>query len=148
MKAGRPIRSQSTNVTVGASMQGHEYVKPVDLWRPGRLTKLAAFVIGGLFALLSITRPDGYGWMGSVLMSGTALIIPTLQFRTLWNQTRFWIVVAVLTAIQVPLVVTVRPLVEQYRALFLVAFGVGDGLFVILMIAILCSSGDTPTNEY
>ena len=146
MKAGRPTRNQSTNVMAGVSMRGHQYLNSADLWKPGRRTKALALVVGGLFALLSIARPDGYGWMGAVLMSGAALIVPVLQFRRLWNEGRFWIVAGLLMALQIPLVIAVRPLVERFRAAFLLAFGIGDGLFVILMIVLLCSSSNAKDN--
>jgi hypothetical protein len=84
--------------------------------------------------------------MGFVLMSGAALIVPALQFRRLWNEGRFWIAAALLTVIQIPLVIAVRPLVERFRAAFLLAFGIGDGLFVILMIVLLCSSPNAKDN--
>lgn len=130
----------------GVSMRGHQYLNSADLWKPGRRTKALALVVGGLFALLSIARPDGYGWMGAVLMSGAALIVPVLQFRRLWNEGRFWIVAGLLMALQIPLVIAVRPLVERFRAAFLLAFGIGDGLFVILMIVLLCSSSNAKDN--
>jgi hypothetical protein len=123
----------------GLACREHQFLNSAGLWRPGRRTKMIALVIGGLFALLSIARPDGYGWMGAVLMSGAALILPVLQFRTLWSEARFWVVTALLMVVQIPLVIAVRPLVERLRAAFLLAFGIGDGLFVILMIVLLCS---------
>ncbi len=79
-------------------------------------------------------------------MSGAALIVPVLQFRRLWNEGRFWIVAGLLMALQIPLVIAVRPLVERFRAAFLLAFGIGDGLFVILMIVLLCSSSNAKDN--
>jgi len=139
MKAGRLTRNQSTNAMAGVSMQEHQFLNSAELWKPGRRTKMIALVIGGLFALLSIARPDGYGWMGAVLMSGAALVVPVLQFRRLWSVARFWVVTALLIVIQIPLVIAVGPLVERLRAAFLLAFGVADGLFVILMIVLFCS---------
>lgn len=124
---------------VGVSMHGHQILSSDDLWKPGHRTKIIAVVIGGLFALLSVARPDGYGWMGAVLMSGAALTVPMLQFRRLWSEARFWIVIALLMVIQIPLIIAIEPLIGRLRSAFLLAFGIGDGLFVILMIVLLCS---------
>lgn len=108
------------------------------LWKPTRRTKILGFIIGGLFGLLSFGRPDNYGWMGTSLMAAAALSIPMLQFRQLWSQARFWITTSLLTAMQLPLVVLMRPLVERLRPLFLLDFGIADGLFIIFVISSVC----------
>jgi hypothetical protein len=112
----------------------------INLWKPGLHTKILAGIAGRVFALLSIARPNGYGRMGAILMASIAVILPTLQFRQLWPSIRFWLVVALLAVIQVPLINWARVLAEQYRGVFLLAFGIGDGLFVILVITSTCLS--------
>jgi len=52
-------------------------------------------------------------------MAVTAVVVPVLllQYRRFWNQRRFWITVFLMTAVQVPLVVAVRTLMDQARSL-------------------------------
>jgi anti-sigma-K factor RskA len=95
--------------------------------------------LGGLFAILSISRPDGYGWAGAILMATGAVSVPALQFRAMWNRTQFWAAAALLAVAQIPLVMAVHGLVDQSRAPFLLAFGVADGLCVIAVIVYTCA---------
>ncbi len=119
-------------------MERRQYGGAFNLWRPGRRTKALAFVVGGIFAFISFGRPNGYGWVGAILMASAAVAIPMLQFRQLWRSTRFWVVIGLLAVVQVPLITWARVLAEQYRALFLLAFGISDGIFVIAVIASVC----------
>jgi hypothetical protein len=115
----------------------------IELWRPGRWTKAVALIVGGLFAILSFAHPDGYGWFGTSLMAAAAVTVPALQFRVLWGKLQFWATILLLVIIQVPLVIAVHHFVDQFRAPFLLAFGVADGLCVIAVIFYACvDSGD------
>lgn len=111
-----------------------------SLWRPGRGTKVLVIVISAVFALIFIGRPNEYDWMEAILMASVALILPILQFRQFWSQLRFWIVVVCSTAAQVPLVVWARILADQYRPVSLLAFGIGDIIFVTIFITSTCST--------
>jgi hypothetical protein len=117
----------------------HESADDSGLWRPGWRLKVTGFAVGGLLALLSFGSPNGYSRWGSVLMAGAAIVLPTLQFRKFWSQGRFWVTVSLLAALQIPLVLAVRPLIERLRAVFLLEFVIIDGLFVIAAILFVCS---------
>lgn len=79
-------------------------------------------------------------------MATIALVIPILQYRKLWNQGRFWMTVTLMAILQIPLISAVQPLVEHYRAIFLLAFGIGDGLLVLFVITSICSGGKSRDN--
>ena len=116
------------------------------LWRPGRLTKVIVCIVAGLVALFSVNSQARNNWAMVVLMAAIALILPTLQFRSLWQRGRFWITVSLLAITQVPLVIIARSHVQQFGSLFVLAFGVGDGIFVIYVIAWVCISPEEKEN--
>ena len=126
-------------VMAEANMRGQHQFTSADLWRPGRASKAIAAIIGAFVMLVSFHWSEGYGWAGGVLMAGAALTIPLLQFRKLWSQGRFWITLLLLAALQAPLIILIRPVFERLRAFSLLAFGIGDGLFVIYSIWFVCS---------
>ena len=128
----------------------HRQGPPNDsgLWRPGWRTKAIGCTVGGLFALLSIGSPDGYSRWGSILMAAAAVVVPILQFRKFWSQRRFWITVSILAVIQVPLVAAAQPLIERLRAVFLLEFGIIDGLVVIAVILLTCSRSSGESIHY
>ncbi len=72
-------------------------------------------------------------------MAAAAVVVPILQFRKFWSLSRFWITASLLAVTQVPLVAAVQPLVERLRAVSLLSFGIVDGLFVIVLILLVCS---------
>jgi hypothetical protein len=80
-------------------------------------------------------------WGATIVMAACALIAPVfiLQFRRFWNQSRFWITVSFLVLVQIPLVIAVRPLIERAGSFYMLAFGIVDGLFVIVVIVLVCS---------
>ena len=104
---------------------------PISDWNPGWQTKTLAFVAGGVIAALFVSNPRGYGFGGAMVAAGAALVVPTIAYRKFWGQYRFWIVFALLAAVQVPLVIAVRPLVEQFRFMFMLLFGAVDCVAVI-----------------
>jgi hypothetical protein len=116
------------------------------LWKPGAWTKVLAVIIGGLFAILSLTQTDGYGWAGTILMATAAITIPALQFRSLWKMAEFWVTVSLLAIAQIPLVIAVHPFADQWRAAFLLSFGIADGLCVIWLILYACANTPRPRN--
>jgi hypothetical protein len=92
--------------------------------------------------VLSFAQPNGYGWFGTGLMSAAAVVVPTLQFRSLWNKRHFWATMLLLAIFQIPLVIGVHHLVDQFRGPFLLAFGVADGLCVIAVIFYACINSE------
>jgi hypothetical protein len=72
-------------------------------------------------------------------MAAFAMVIPILQFRKFWNQRQFWIAVSILTALQVPSVGAAQHVLEHLGPTFLLWFGIADGIFVIVVIWLLCS---------
>jgi len=79
-------------------------------------------------------------------MATLAMVIPILQFRKFWSQRQFWIAVSILTALQLPLVGTAQHLLEHLGATFLLGFGIADGIFVIVVIWLLCSRSSEEGN--
>jgi hypothetical protein len=52
-------------------------------------------------------------WGRAVFAAGVAMVFPIIGFRDFWTDGRFWITVILLGVLQVPLVIAVRPLMEQ-----------------------------------
>ena len=71
-------------------------------------------------------------------MAAVAVVVPLLLFRRFWNQTWFWITAVLLGVIQVPVVVAVRPLIDQARSFYMLTFVMIDGLIVIAVICLVC----------
>jgi hypothetical protein len=85
-------------------------------------------------AALFSGRRHGYGWGGAIVSAGAALLIPGFGYRKFWVRGRFWAIFALLAVLQVPVVIAVVPLVEQFRFIFGLAFGALDCMFVITVI--------------
>lgn len=81
-------------------------------------------------------------WAGPTAMAAIAVVVPVLLFRRFWSQTGFWITAVILGAIQVPVVVAVRPLIEQARSFYMLTFVIIDGLLVIAVISLVCPKSD------
>ena len=107
--------------------------KKVNTWRVKWPLLAAAFLIG-LF---------DHAWHLSAVSSaaGIAMIVPIIGFRDLWHTWKFWLSVAAIAALQVPVVIALRPFVSGFPLLF--AFGVLDCAVVIAGILFMCwNNGD------
>jgi hypothetical protein len=84
------------------------------------------------------------GWGEPSAMAAAAVVVPVLlrRFRRLWNQGKFWITVSLLAIIQIPLVTAGRPWIDRYSRISTLLCGIADGLFVIVMIVLVCSKSD------
>ncbi len=67
------------------------------------------------------------------------MAVPIIGFRDFWNEGRFWITIVLLGVSQVPLVILVRPLMEQMRFPFMFAFGVLDCALMVTAVSWVCS---------
>jgi hypothetical protein len=74
------------------------------------------------------------GWGGAVLMALAALVIPVILYRRFWQTIWFRITAAALGLLQIPLIFAVKPLIEQSRPFYMLAFVMADGMIVILVI--------------
>ena len=54
-------------------------------------------------------------WGAPITVAAIALFLPVLYWREFWDQIWFWITMALLAAIQAPLVIVMRPLIEERR---------------------------------
>ena len=80
-------------------------------------------------------------WGAAVVPVALALFVPILVLRGLWNQPRFWVVVAFLAIVQAGLVFAIHPLASRLRLVFTLPFGVADCLLVIVIIVRVCIDG-------
>jgi len=67
------------------------------------------------------------------------MVIPIIGFRDFWNEGRFWITVVLLGLAQVPLVIALRPLMEQIKFPLMLVFGISDSVLMVLAILWVCS---------
>lgn len=92
-----------------------------------------------LLALLVGFFGGALHWGTSPLAAAAAMIIPIIGFRDFWNEGKFWITVLLLGAAQVPLVILLRPLIDQLKFPFMFTFGIFDCVLVVLAISWVCS---------
>lgn len=70
------------------------------------------------------------GWSGAIGVGG---VVPALIIYSLWkawHELWFWITIAILATLQVPLMIYVQPLIIRYRFSFLFLFAFVDYLVV------------------
>src|SRR4051794_21614239 len=69
-------------------------------------------------------------WLGPWTMSSTvvamAIIVPTIGYRKYWHQSWFWMTIAALAVLQVPAAILARPLIDRFRFVFMLPFGLVD----------------------
>ena len=75
--------------------------------------------------------------------AGVAMLIPIFGFGDLWNEARFWNTILLLGVLQVPLVMAVRPLVEQLKFPLMLTFGIFDYALIITVVSSVCSEGNS-----
>lgn len=80
-----------------------------------------------------------HGWGYAAAPAAIAVIAPVLGYRKFWHQGRFWITAVLLSALQVPLVILLRPTIDKFRFLALLSFGVVDCVLITLAISWVCS---------
>jgi hypothetical protein len=88
-----------------------------------------------------------HGWGRSAFAAGIAVAAPTIGYRKFWSQGRFWITAAHLSSVQVPLVMAVRPLIDDLQFGGMLAFGIADCVFMTLALAWVCSQSRGSTGQ-
>lgn len=78
-------------------------------------------------------------WGRAPFAAGVAMIVPVIGFRDFWNESRFWITILLLGVFQIPLVIGVRPLMEQLKFPFMLTFGILDCALMIAVVSWVCS---------
>jgi hypothetical protein len=84
------------------------------------------------------------GWGELVALAAGAVVVPVLlrQFRKFWSMARFWVTVSLLAIAQVPLVIAVRPWVDQHGRGSTLLFVIADIMFVAVVILLVCSESN------
>lgn len=117
----------------GDDFRSKESSRGTQGW-PGRWVKvilISAAVIAGFFG------PVLGSWEGPIFVAVTVLVLAVLYWRDLWRQAWFWITIVLLTTVQVPLVIVMRPLIEQARMFYMGTFLAADSVFVIIAITLV-----------
>jgi hypothetical protein len=105
--------------------------RKVNVW-PIKAPLLVAAVLLGIF-------DDRLHWGRAPIAAGIAMITAIIGYRDFWNEARFWFTVLLLGAVQVPLVIAVRPLMETYKFPLMFAFAIIDCLLVARAISWICT---------
>jgi hypothetical protein len=105
--------------------------RKVNVWSVKGPFLVVTFLLGALSAALH--------WGTAPIAAAVAMTVPMIGFRDFWDEARFWVTIVALGAAQVPLVVIVRPLIEQYRFAAMFTFGILDCVFVVQVISRVCS---------
>jgi hypothetical protein len=82
------------------------------------------------------------GWGVPVGIGGLVVGLIIHALRRLWHEVWFWVTVAILAMLQVPLMLYVQPYMNRLKLLFVFPFAVIDFLafgIVIQCVAFLCS---------
>jgi hypothetical protein len=113
--------------------------------KPTWRTHVLAITVG-VFAFLCSLR-FGYAWGGSIAAAVAGLIFPVVAYYGKFGAHRwFWVTVTLLTILQIPLVIAVRPLVEQFRFVCMLVFGVVDFVLVAFILSWVCSKESREPN--
>ena len=117
-------------------------------WQQRGIAWPVKVVLFAVVGLLGFFGDATNGWGEPVAMALVAIAIPVslLQFRKFWSQSRFWITVSLLAAIQVPLVVAVRSMRGLAKPLYMLEFVIGDVMFVGVVILLVCSKSSGEGN--
>ena len=81
-------------------------------------------------------------WGRVLFAAAIAMVLAIIGFRDFWNSWRFWVTVALLTSLQIPLVIALRPQMEKAGLTWLYAFTIFDFFLVVGAIYFVCSSND------
>ena len=111
--------------------------QPLKTWR-----KVNVWSIKGPILVLAILLgffDYSLHWGRAAFAAGVAMVIPIIGFRDFWNEGRFWITVVLLGLAQVPLVIALRPLMEQIKFPLMLVFGISDSVLMVLAILWVCS---------
>ena len=103
-------------------------------WKPGRGTKIIVALVAGFVGLVTAAYPRGYGWGGAILAATAAMAVPIFAYRSSWKELRFWIPFVLLAALQAPMVIFMRGVIEDLRFPALFIFGISDCLIVLAVI--------------
>lgn len=100
---------------------------------PTKAALLLAAVIAGVFDHATA------GWGEPIMIAIAAVVVPLLllQYRSFWNQARFWITVLMLSGMQVPLVFALKRLAA--KSVQMLGIGILDAFFVGIIIFLVCS---------
>ncbi len=80
---------------------------------------------------------------GRLLFAATiAMLLPIIGLRDFWNSWKFWVTVGLLTSLQIPLVIALRPQMEKAGLPLLYAFTILDCSLLIAAIYFVCSRDD------
>jgi hypothetical protein len=74
------------------------------------------------------------GWGLPAGVVGAVILLPTLKYRRYWGETWFWLTMLALSILQVPLVILVRPLMDELKFGFNLLFGTIDIFFVAVVV--------------
>jgi hypothetical protein len=97
---------------------------------------MAAIGIGIFAFLWSVILPDGYAWGACIAASAAALVFPAVfYYRAFAVRRQFWVTVLVLSLVQVPVVIAIKPIVDEGRFPFILLFGALDCIAVIIVLS-------------
>jgi hypothetical protein len=95
------------------------------------------------WAILAVSLEHWFpGWGVPIGIAGLVVGLAIHACRRLWHEVWFWVTMAIMSALQVPLMLYVQPYMNRLKLLFTLSFAVADLLAlgtVIQCVALLCS---------
>ena len=78
---------------------------------------------------------DALGGWGLACAVGTGVVLlPVLQYRRYWHSAWFWLTMAAISIAQIPLIIFVKPAIDQFKVMFDLIFGAVDLCLVVLVV--------------
>ncbi len=108
--------------------------KKVNTWPIKGPILVAAFLLGFFDHALH--------WGRVSFAAAIAMVLAIIGFRDFWSGWRFWMTVALLASLQIPLVIALRPQMEGAGLPWLYAFTIFDCFLVVGAIYFVCSGND------
>lgn len=77
------------------------------------------------------------GSVRPITIAATAVVVPILLYRRFWSKNWFWITALLLGILQVPLVISIRPWIQQAGPFPMLIMMLVDGLCVIVVVSLI-----------
>jgi len=88
-----------------------------------------------LFALvLGLSDHWLSGWGVPIAIGGSVIGISIIVLRRFWCGVWFWATISVMAALQVPLMILARPLMAQFKILFMLPLALADAFLIALVV--------------
>jgi hypothetical protein len=112
--------------TVIKTMENEKQTNPLA-WSIKVVLSVAAVLLGYFSHAMG-------GWGLPTAVAGAAIVLPILKYKQYWDGLWFWMTILAMSAIQVPLVILFRPVMDQLKFGFNILFATVDVFLVAVAV--------------